>query len=533
LRTPVGVPKSQVDVKAVETQSMRAPVLALLALWGLYLAPIWAATALPFVDLPWHLADARIVRAQGSPGAGLGDLFTVSMLLRPNVAHLAFTSAPWFSDVESGNRVFYSLYLVAVPALLLALIRQHRGNPWLALLGFPLVYSYSVNYGFTEFTAAIPLLLLALLAVGEYHRRPSAGRAAAAMVATTLVYFAHAIACVFAMLFGVVYALARKRRTEGFTFLPFLIPMPAIALTLFWQTGDPRGHNRPDGWLGWLVHYYETSFLHDYPARLFDLITEDNRALVGPIAGRAVAALIVLIVLAPLVVGLRKSRREDATVAEESDRRLLRALRLDERLPLVVFIACAIGLCLLAPPGIPPYWSIYQRFSVMVLLGAVVLASTYHRPGLPRPMVLSLIAVVVAHATLWADHILAFGREVRDMASLFPAPAPGRVLCPVVSEPAYRGEPEAFRHAANYYTVWDQGLVASALYDFQFTAVGLRAAPTRLPHEWDCLSSAAVTNALVRGPRAAEGARRAGFEPLATRGAWALYRRALIGSASR
>ncbi len=517
------------DVAARDRSHLPAPAagrrtklvgLALLALWLLYLVPIWLAPALPFVDLPWHLASATVVRDYRAPGNDFAEIYALKLFPRPNVLHLAFTSARLFPSVEFANRVFYSLYALAVPGLLLLLVRAYGGSDWFALLGFLLLYNFSTNYGFTEFTAGIPIILMVLLALTLQHRRPTALNTLAAMAALAALYFAHAMAAMFGILFALAYALVRPVDRWRSALGQVLVPLPAIFLMGLWSLRDPggAGHTRP---LGWLIFFYKRRFLPEWPERLLDFLTLDNRALFGPRAGPLAAAAFACCVLIPLAYGAVGAWR-----GAKGTRLRLSELRADRRLPLFAFVGCAAALFVLVPPGVPPYWNFYQRFSAFIFLGAIVLGSTLRRRILPdRLLAMAAVALVVAHGASWGEHILAFGKEARDLDALLPPPETGRVLCPIVKDVSYyRGEPEVFLHFVDYYTVWRKGVVA-----MQFGAgsspVWRRVGLERLPTIWNCLPDRNVDYAVVRADAAGEALDREGFALQEARGEWRLYHR--------
>jgi hypothetical protein len=339
----------------------------------------------------------------------------------------------------------------------------------------------------------------------------------------TAAYFAHALAGLFGIGFSLACAVARRHDRWRDLLLDALIPVPALVLVMTWQGQDRGGGASP---VGWLSHYYRNLFLGEWTSRLVDLPTLDNRALYGAGAGKIVAALLAVFVVTPVVYGLLR-----AWPAAGSVRSRLERLRDDPRLPVLVLVACTGAICLLAPPGLPPYWSLYQRFSALFLLGVIVLGSTLrHRVYRGRVGAVLILGAVIFHAVSWGGHIWGFAPEVKDLAALLPKPHRGSVLCAIVEEAAYRGDPEALAHVANYHTVWNGGVVASAMYDFPFSTVKRKVDGTALPKMEDCLRSAAVDVLIVR---AGAGPRRAfpGFELKAKAGAWTRYGRSATAGA--
>jgi hypothetical protein len=200
----------------------------------------------------------------------------------------------------------------------------------------------------------------------------------------------------------------------------------------------------------------------------------------------------------------------------------------------VALLLCAGFVIVLAPPGLPPYWSVYQRFTVFMLLGVILTAALGYAkrpPGAAMKAVIVLVAAV--HMGLWAEHFIAFRTEANTLRQVLPEPAPGAILGVHVTDATYRGDVEALHYAADYHTAWHGGIVVSNLYDFPFTVVRRRADETILPRRADVRAHGPdalvdyphVRHVLVRGRLGDAPRFESHFHEARTAGRWRLYER--------
>lgn len=161
------------------------------------------------------------------------------------------------------------LYVVSLPLALRYLLRARRADAdWLAVLGFPFVYSVVMVWGFYNFCLSLSLLLLSL---GYWQRHTGSWRPAVVLklaALLTLLYLAHPMSYLVAgLVLGLLIAADRTRwaalkRELGVLLLAYLPTLPLLGW-YFWHKGaatnQPAQHYTEHLW-NWLrlepLHYF-------------------------------------------------------------------------------------------------------------------------------------------------------------------------------------------------------------------------------------------------------------------------------------
>ena len=491
----------------------------------LHIVLINATRLFPFTDLPNHLAAATIHRYYGGEGNLLDEYFSLDLFPKPNVFHLLFCGLPLFPSVEFANRIYLSLYAAALPLSLLLLLRRFRGDRWFSLLAFPLLYNYSVSWGFTGFFFAVPLVLLSFGLMTDPAGRGGAKRGVLLAGILALLFFVHALAALFALLLLVSVAAVRSRGDPIALLRRLAAAVPLVILVALWWRSEPGGKELPS----FLLQYYTGPFIRSIPKRIH-LLFLDNYHLFEGGAGIAAATALSLVIVLPSLAAAGRSFRS-------GDRPVLRSAA-----PLLL-LACSAGCFLLLPNEIPRQSILYQRFSMLVLLSLALaggVAAGAHPAGIRRPVpggarALLFTAAALLHLALWSAYFIDFNRENASFGpALFPE-EPRGTLAGFVVDHTYRGRP-SYIHFPCYYTVWRRGVAATKLVDYRFSNVRRKRGGEWLPYYLEWPASLAgydgrYSNAgliLVRGvPRGAAAGEIAGRNLLGESGAWKLYGRAV------
>jgi len=495
------------------------------ALILLHIVLINATRLFPFTDLPNHLAAATIHRYHGEADNRFAEFFSLDLFPKPNVFHLLFCGLGLFPSVESANRVYLSLYAAALPLSLLFLIRRFRGDRWFALLAFPLLYNYSVSWGFVGFLFALPIVLVSFAIMTDFAERGGLQRGLLLAGLLASLFFVHALAALFALLIFLAVLLVR---TKG-DILRFLQGLPAAAplalLFAAWWLSEPGGMEP----LSSLGGYYSGPFIRTLPKRIH-LLFFDNYHLFEGNAGAAAAAFS-LVIIVPSLIALRRA-------IGRSEWREIRSSA-----PFVLFL-CALGCFMLLPSEIPRQAILYQRFSMPVLVSLALLGATAAGPRTAgdrkrktrNGRAALFTAAALLHLVLWTDYFADFNRENDPFRpALFPEDARG-TLAGLVLDHTYRGRP-SYIHFPCYYTVWRRGIATTKLVDYRFSNVRRKAGGERLPSyiEWPGSLDGydgryeSADLLLVRGePRGAAAPAVTGRELLREEGAWKLYGRTAV-----
>jgi hypothetical protein len=172
----------------------RHPALAacLAMAWIAALVPIWWPRFLPLLDQPNHLALIGIWHRLGDPAWGYQRFYT---LHRPPVPYWGYYFPvhllAYVFPIEVANKIYLSIYAAALPASVIAFGRRFGRSPWLALLTFPLVFSYSFGYGFITYCAGLPVVLFGLALLDAWLEQGGPARLAGALACAVAAYFLH------------------------------------------------------------------------------------------------------------------------------------------------------------------------------------------------------------------------------------------------------------------------------------------------------------------------------------------------------
>ncbi len=482
----------------------------------------------PFVDLPDHLATATIMRYFHAPGLVLSEYYSLGgLFLKPNSLHLLFCSWSLFPDVEFANRVWYALYAVLTPLSILLVIRAVGGSAFWALGSFLLMYNMNVSWGFAGFTMGIPLLFLLVYAFILYVRRGGVLLYLFQIMLLILLFLTHALMCVVAIstlaicimvFYGTRLSAAAK---HAVIFAPTL-----ILIVRWWALREvsPAGA----GFFLPLAQYYAHTYLADLPGRV-RLVFLDNYALSAGWAGYAVGAVFSGVTLIPLMCAARSMI-------------LLGKRPIDPMLRVVIALVVWPLVCFfLLPDQVFNFQIMYQRFSAIFLLSALVFLSVA-LPTPPNWYVYGVLApVLVAHTILWFGYFGEFNQRNHCFArEFFPPAVTTSATGALVYDVAFRGKP-VYVHMPSYSIVWTKGPATFRIVDFVDFAPPLRrkaggkAIPVYKEWEWRHASNsqtyAGLDYLLVRGPaKLPQGLYTEAFTPINRCNEWLLLQRTQTGN---
>lgn len=211
-------------------------------LLGLHLLPLWCHRYFLTSDGPAHLYNAALLKSMLlHPDHWAHQLLTINFNPEPNYfSHLLLVGLltvlpPWLAD-----KLVLTLYVVGLPLALRYLLRAVRPDAgWLAVLGFPLVYSVVLVWGFYNFCLSLAVFLWA---VGYWVRRADASAWSLRSITTLaallgLLFAAHPLPyLVSGLLLGLLAlsAAARQRswvaagRELGVLLLAYLPTLPLL-----------------------------------------------------------------------------------------------------------------------------------------------------------------------------------------------------------------------------------------------------------------------------------------------------------------
>lgn len=134
-------------------------------LLALHVLPLCGGYYFPTADGPTHLYNAWLWKAMLlQPGHPAHQVVAFNPNPEPNyLSHLLLASLLTLAPPWLAEKLLLLLYVVGLPLALRYALRSagQAGAGWLAVLGFPLVYSVVLVWGFYNFCLSLILLLLA------------------------------------------------------------------------------------------------------------------------------------------------------------------------------------------------------------------------------------------------------------------------------------------------------------------------------------------------------------------------------------
>lgn len=417
----------------------RAFVIAFAAAVLLHIAPFWAASIHPLVDMPGHLAVARIFHDLEDPASHFHQWFTRRPELTPYVGYYWFVDAlGHLVGIETASRVYLTIYGALFPLATLALVRAFGRSRWLVFLAMPFAYPYVFYMGFLPYmtSAALAILGAGLWAMRMQGRFRGIAADAVLLVLPFLALANHP----HGFLFLVCAAAVSIAVFDGPRVRSALLLAPSVAAFLVWTAtlDDSSGTTAPwdANWLpvatklALLTRNTLSQFRDPFDRWLFD----------------AIAALwVVCVAFAFGRLALSRWRGESPPFT-------LRA-----EFALLLVVAGGVGGYLLMPVGIEKgrvsHLFVYERFLPFAMAGLAAWVPLARMPRALAALALSFALVNGAYVT-W--RFVSFDREMRGYRELAAQVEEGSCvaqLYPAIRSETMRGY-QVFNHASQYLTLW-------------------------------------------------------------------------------
>lgn len=226
------------DVPAIRSAEPRLFLAAVAAC----VLPVWLAHYPPLVDLPQHAAQVRTLADLGRPDYPFRELFRVNWFTPYLFGYVLVFALAKLTGIAAASKAVLSAALLAVPLLTRRLARELGGDPFWAWLVFPGLLSFAYHWGFLNYVVATPLGIGFLWLVCRFVKAPTVSRGIAVGVALQLLFFCHALVCVF---FGGIAGLLVLAEVRGWgrkllALLPLAALVPTGALWGFLTLGRER-----------------------------------------------------------------------------------------------------------------------------------------------------------------------------------------------------------------------------------------------------------------------------------------------------
>ncbi len=209
------------------------------ALTALFIVPIWIVPIVPMQDVYEHLALVDVIHRYNDPATLYKQYFLLPHGLKPNLVYYYFTDLLDYPfSLLTAHRIVLSLYVILFTAGFYSLVRAFGRSPYIALLGFLLVYNQMFAYGFVSFFLGIPVLFFTLAAYERFMEAWDRDRFdwrqwSIVALLTVFSFFVHAHIYLLIGLLGLAMAGAHRKgwRRTVIALTPF---MPSLVVFLPW-----------------------------------------------------------------------------------------------------------------------------------------------------------------------------------------------------------------------------------------------------------------------------------------------------------
>jgi len=429
---------------------------------------------LPFIDLPFHLAESTILKDLYNPAYCFSDYYSIPTLIKSNIFHMVFCSLNIFPSVEFANKVYYIFYIIIFPLSSLILISYIKGNKWFSLLSFLFIYNHSVHWGFTGFTMSVPFIILFILFVIKYFEKQSFFNSAILMFLLLLIFsmhFQNAIFCI--LIFSVTYLINLKKNL--FFYVKYIIIIfPVLCVMFYAYTFDTTGPNQ--NLFPFLIDYYKNYYLASVYERVKVLAIMDNFYFVPGPWGAFFAIVFVLSFIIPLILYLYKRSKKVYDIIQTDKYSWY----------LYIFISTSFICYFFLPNIIPGQNIVFERFTVFLMLALIIYcAYSYKGIKLKSASKILIASVVILHIIIVSVYFSDFKNESASFdKDLLPDNAPCKRISGIIYTNTFKNRP-VYIHFPMYFIVWKKG-ISTGLVDYRFGAIKRNADFERLPYyrEW-------------------------------------------------
>jgi hypothetical protein len=211
-RGPSPAPKRGIEL-SLETR--RATILYWTGV-ALCVAALFVTKLLPCVDYPQHLALSDIARRLADPSAPEHAEYRLNYFTYNGLFHFVVAWLSHLVPIELAGRIVVAASLVAMAAAVVALLRVLKRPPVHAALFTPILFSFSVGWGFVNYVLATAIAAWALVFVARAATRPTVLDVAAVAVLGGVCAFAHVLAMLILCLAAAAVGLeVAWRSTQG------------------------------------------------------------------------------------------------------------------------------------------------------------------------------------------------------------------------------------------------------------------------------------------------------------------------------
>jgi hypothetical protein len=161
---------------------------------SLVVSGLFVTKLLPCVDYPQHLALSDIARRLQDPASPEQAGYQLNYFTYNGLFHFVVAYLSRAMPIELAGRLVVALSLVAMAGAVVALVRVLRRPPAHAALFTPILFSFSLGWGFVNYVLATAVAAWTLVAIARAAIRPSIVALLAVGALGMLCAFAHVLA---------------------------------------------------------------------------------------------------------------------------------------------------------------------------------------------------------------------------------------------------------------------------------------------------------------------------------------------------
>ncbi len=174
---------------------------------ALVVAGLFVTRLLPCVDYPQHLALSDVARRLSDPSAPEAAQYQLNYFTYNGLFHVTVAWLSRLLPIELAGRIVVAASLLALAGAVVALLRVLRRPTLYAALFTPILFSFSVGWGFVNYTLATAIAAWALVFVARAAVRPAVLDVLAVGVLGLACAFAHVLAMLILCLGAAAVAL--------------------------------------------------------------------------------------------------------------------------------------------------------------------------------------------------------------------------------------------------------------------------------------------------------------------------------------
>ncbi|HEX4445660.1 MAG TPA: hypothetical protein VH044_02960 [Polyangiaceae bacterium] len=458
---------------------------------------LFAPRLLPCVDYAQHLALADVARRLLSPGAPEHALFELNLFTYYGLVHLVVAALSLVLPIEIAGKVVLGGALALTAASTWRLLRALGRPVEYAALFVPMLFSFSVSWGFLNYLVALAVAFAALAEVARQVQAPTRRGTAITAGLSLVCAMTHPLAMLVLWVFAGSLALELAWRSTGGgadgpspSLSPALLSAPrlvavaeraalGLAPTLpggLWCAAVYLGHDQG------MPHVTDTRDIVFWPKILrfsvfaTDLHADRTDADILYATLEVMAAIAVAALAVTLVRRARGARVPAAAPVPTTGGVLV--------LPFVALLACYLAM----PMIFMGSQLMFPRLVPALFLSALLVLPRIDSAPLADAARVACLVVAWWGALNLSAHLRQYGRETDDASRLIDHLPPGRRASALV----FRDFTDAFwrgglLHLAAYYAARKHGDWAYSFARYDYMPVRYRAgrAPPWPEHGWE------------------------------------------------